>query len=136
MTRHILPEDRVHPAAREKIAANHRDIVEEVEAALREHEWVIVGMAQNPVVKKARTLLKEKGLAFHYLEYGSYTSAWRRRNALKMWSGWPTFPMCFHKGILVGGANELIALIERDGAGALATRSPCAAWRWPARGWR
>ncbi|MCB9634685.1 MAG: glutaredoxin [Sandaracinus sp.] len=114
MTRHILPEDRVHPAAREKIAANHRDIVEEVEAALREHEWVIVGMAQNPVVKKARTLLKEKGLAFHYLEYGSYLKLWRRRNALKMWTGWPTFPMVFHQGVLIGGFEEAARLLRAE----------------------
>jgi monothiol glutaredoxin len=43
--------------------------------------------------------------------YGSYFSAWRRRNALKMWPGWPTFPMVFVKGILVGGARDLDRLI-------------------------
>ena len=34
------------------------------------------------------------------------------RNALKMWTGWPTLPMVFVKGTLIGGANETIALIE------------------------
>jgi monothiol glutaredoxin len=34
-------------------------------------------------------------LDFIYLEYGSYTKGWRRRLALKMWTGWPTFPMIF-----------------------------------------
>ena len=28
-----------------------------------------------------------------------------------MWSGWPTLPMVFVKGQLVGGADELQALI-------------------------
>ena len=37
---------------------------------------------------------------------------WRKRNALKMWSGWPTFPMVFVKGVLVGGAEELARLID------------------------
>jgi monothiol glutaredoxin len=29
-----------------------------------------------------------------------------------MWSGWPTFPMVFVKGSLVGGAEELGKLIQ------------------------
>jgi glutaredoxin-related protein len=34
-------------------------------------------------------------------------SDWRRRNALKLWTGWPTFPMVFVKGVLVGGFDDL-----------------------------
>jgi glutaredoxin-related protein len=33
------------------------------------------------------------------------------RNALKMWTGWPTYPMVFVKGALIGGATDLQALI-------------------------
>jgi glutaredoxin-related protein len=51
-------------------------------------------------------------MPYKYLEYGSYFGPWRRRNALKMWTGWPTFPMVFVKGVLVGGAKELGALID------------------------
>jgi glutaredoxin-related protein len=51
-------------------------------------------------------------VAHRYLEYGSYTSDWRRRNTLKMWTGWPTFPMVFVRGTLVGGAQDLQALID------------------------
>jgi len=29
-----------------------------------------------------------------------------------MWAGWPTFPMVFVKGVLVGGASDLEKLIE------------------------
>ena len=46
------------------------------------------------------------GLAYKYLEYGSYLSGWQRRLALKMWTGWPSFPMVFVKGVLVGGARD------------------------------
>ena len=52
------------------------------------------------------------GVAFKYLEYGSYLSEWRRRNALKMWTGWSTLPMVFVKGTLVGGAEDLERLIR------------------------
>jgi glutaredoxin-related protein len=46
-----------------------------------------------------------------YLEYGSYLRDWRTRLALKMWTGWPTFPMVFVRGQLVGGAQDLEKLI-------------------------
>jgi glutaredoxin-related protein len=43
--------------------------------------------------------------------YGSYLSMWRPRSALKMWTGWPTFPMVFVRGTLVGGAAEVEKLL-------------------------
>ncbi|MBP6851613.1 MAG: glutaredoxin [Rhodoferax sp.] len=112
MTRPVLDEARIHPAIRDRIANHHVDIVREVEAAVAAHPVVVVGMAQNPMPKKARKLLQDAGIAFQYLEYGSYFNTWRRRNALKMWTGWPTFPMVFVKGVLVGGATDLQALLD------------------------
>ncbi len=73
---------------------------------------VVVGMAQNPVVKKARALLTAEGIAFTYLEYGSYLSEWKRRLAIKLWAGFPTFPMVFIDGALVCGHRELLKLKE------------------------
>ena len=112
MSRSILDEAHIHPAIRENIANNHADRVEEVKTAIASNDIVVVGMAQNPMPKKARKLLDRQQLGYKYLEYGSYLSDWRRRNALKMWTGWPTFPMVFVKGALVGGANDLQKLIE------------------------
>jgi monothiol glutaredoxin len=112
MPRKLLAEDRIHPAIRETLATSHADIVAEVEAAIAAHPVVVVGMKQNPFPKKARKALKAKGVPFHYLEYGSYLSTWRRRTALKMWTGWPTFPMVFIKGVLVGGAEDVQKLID------------------------
>jgi glutaredoxin-related protein len=112
MERYIIAQDRVHPAIRETIVERNREIVEEVEAAIAKNDVVVVGMAQNPHPKRARKLLRERSVAFEYLEYGSYLKKWRLRNALKMWTGWPTFPMVFVKGTLVGGASELGRLAE------------------------
>jgi glutaredoxin-related protein len=111
MPRPILDESRIHPAIRDKVASNRMDYVKEVQAAIAAHPVVVVGMRQNPMPKKARRLLEAAGIAHHYLEYGSYFSEWRKRNALKMWTGWPTFPMVFVKGMLVGGADDLEKLI-------------------------
>jgi monothiol glutaredoxin len=112
MERALLPHDRVHPAIREKIATNHREIVDEVRTAVSENDLVVVGMTVNTAVKRARKLFTARGLAHRYLEYGGYLSQWRRRNALKMWTGWPTFPMVFVKGILIGGAADLDTLAQ------------------------
>ncbi len=107
MPRPILDESNIHPAIREKVATDRVAIVDEVKRAIADNEWVVVGMAQNPHPRRARKLLDAKGIPFAYLEYGSYLSDWRRRTALKMWTGWQTFPMVFHRGVLVGGASEL-----------------------------
>ena len=112
MPRKVLDESRIHPAAREPVAANHADIVREVEAAVSANPVVIVGMALNPAVRGARKALDEEKIAYKYLEYGGYFGEWRRRNALKMWTGWPTFPMVFVKGVLVGGGSDLAKLLE------------------------
>jgi len=111
MARSTLPEARIHPAIRDTIANHHADIVREVEAAVAANDVVVVGMKQNPVVKKARQALDAAAVRHAYLEYGSYLNTWRRRNALKMWTGWPTFPMIFVKGMLIGGAKDLDTLI-------------------------
>ena len=111
MPRPILDESRLHPAIRGKVAEQHADIVGEVQAAIESNDVVVVGMAQNPFPRRARRALDAAGIAYRYLEYGSYFSGWRRRNALKMWTGWPTFPMVFVKGTLVGGAEDVEKLI-------------------------
>jgi monothiol glutaredoxin len=112
MTRNILDEAHIHPAIRETIADDNADIVREVQAAIAANDVVVVGMKQNPFPKKARKALDAAGIPYRYLEYGSYLKEWRRRNALKMWTGWATFPMVFVTGILVGGADDLGRLIE------------------------
>lgn len=111
MPRAVLDEARIHPAVRDKVAGHHADIIAEVGAATAAHSVVVVGMAGNPWVKKARKALDAAGVAHHDLDYGSYLKDWRRRNALKMWTGWPTLPMVFVKGQLVGGAQDLQKLM-------------------------
>ena len=113
MPRHILDDQHLHPDIRDQVAKHHADIVETVKQALDNSEFVVVGMAQNPEVTKVRKALSEAGLAHEYLEFGSYFSQWRRRNALKMWTGWPTFPMVFHQGVLLGGHKDTKALLAQ-----------------------
>ena len=119
MPRPVLDEAHIHPAIRSRVAENRQAIVREVMGAVAANDIVVVGMAINPFPRKARKLLEDAKLPHRYLQYGSYLSQWRERNALKMWTGWPTFPMIFVKGVLIGGANELQQLIDSGGLKAM-----------------
>lgn len=114
-TRALLPVDKIRPEAARKIAEFHPDIVREVQDAVSSHDVVVVGMAQNPHVKNVRKALTDAGVTFKYLEYGSYLSKWRERLAIKLWSGWPTFPQVFVRGALVGG-EDLTKAALADGS--------------------
>ena len=112
MPRSILDEAQIHPGARERIANYHLHVVKEVQAAVAANDVVVVGMRMNPFPAKARKLLGEARIAYKYLEYGSYLGEWRRRLAIKLWTGWPTFPQVFVKGVLIGGFAELEKLVQ------------------------
>ena len=112
MPRPVLAEAQIHPAIRERIEKLHGSILADVREAIAANAVLVVGMFGNPHCRRARRVLDAAGVAHRYLEYGSYLSQWRRRNALKMWTGWPTFPMVFVKGQLVGGADDLQRLVD------------------------
>ena len=111
MPRPILDEAHIHPAIRDKLANPNSAELSEVRAAVDANPVLVVGMQGNPFCRRARKSLQAAGVAFKYLEYGSYISQWRPRNVLKMWTGWPTFPMVFVKGTFIGGSSDLDALI-------------------------
>jgi len=112
MPRPILDEAHIHPAIRDKIANHQQAILDEVKSTVEANDVVVVGMGMNPFPAQARKALDEAGQPYKYLEYGNYLTGWRERNALKMWTGWPTYPMIFIKGTLIGGYTDLRALIE------------------------
>ncbi len=114
MTKRIA-HDKLLPSALSHIEKFHADVTDEVEKAVGANDLVVVGMAQNPFVKRARKALEKGGHTFTYLEYGSYLSAWKKRLAIKLWAGWPTFPMVFVKGKLLGGAVDAEKAVE-DGS--------------------
>lgn len=113
--RPFLSDEHKTAAVRAQIAKFHADVVDEVRRTVESDKLVVVGMAQNPFVKKARAALKAAGIGFTYLEYGSYTKQWKRRLAIKLWSGYSTFPQVFVHGVLIGGNQELQAMLA-DGS--------------------
>ncbi|MFT4978240.1 MAG: monothiol glutaredoxin [Myxococcota bacterium] len=101
----------------------HADLIREISDAVDRDAVVVLGMAQNPHVGSARKALKSADVPFTYIEHGSYLSKWKERLAIKMWSGWPTFPQVYVHGVLIGGSKRLLQAIadgslkERLGAG-------------------
>ncbi|MFN7955416.1 MAG: glutaredoxin domain-containing protein [bacterium] len=110
----LAAEKRTEQVAK-AMAEFHAGVVGRVREAVERDPVVVVGMAQNPFVKKAREALDGAGVRFTYIEYGSYLSNWKERLAIKLWSGWPTFPQVFVKGVLVGGNAETRAALA-DGS--------------------
>jgi glutaredoxin-related protein len=110
-----LEERSVAPAALAAMEGYHPEVVREVQEAVGRDLVVVVGMAQNPHVRKVRQALDEAGVAHTYLEYGSYFSEWKKRLAVKIWSGWPTFPQVFVRGVLIGG-EDLTKAALADGS--------------------
>jgi monothiol glutaredoxin len=111
-SRPLFDPDRVHPAIAGAIGSYQSELLARVESLVRAKDVVVVGMSMNPFPGKARKLLDELRVAHEYLELGSYFSQWRVRLALKMWTGWPTFPMIFVKGTLIGGYEDLKRLAD------------------------
>jgi glutaredoxin-related protein len=110
-----LEEQSVSTAALSQMERFHADVIHEVKEAVRRHAVVVVGMAQNPHVRRVRAALDLAGVAHTYLEYGSYLSKWGERLAIKLWSGWPTFPQVFVRGALLGG-EDLTKAALADGS--------------------
>lgn len=111
MGRPVLAETNVDQFALRSISNFHSDIVNVVSEAVKKDPVVVIGMSQNPFVKKATKALEAANIPFTYLEFGSYVSQWRPRLAIKLWSGWPTFPQVFVGGKLIGGFQETKAKI-------------------------
>jgi len=110
--RKVLSNEHLSPQAAQSIASYHSSVVDEVAHAVATHKVVVVGMRANPFVKKACQALEEKNITYKYLGYGGYLSKWKERLAIKLWSGWPTYPQVFVDGKLVGGAMDLKKLLS------------------------
>jgi len=113
MTRKLLAEAQVHPDALKFITANHADVIQEVIDTVAKNKVVVVGMGQNPVVSKARKVLAENKIEYTFLSYGNYFSKWKARLAIKLWSGWPTYPQVFIDGKLIGGCDDLVKFLKK-----------------------
>lgn len=120
------PRPPVHPAVAAAQAQFHVDLVQEVAQAAASEPVVVVGVSGLMPGKQARRILDERNIPYRYLEYGSYFSGWRRRLALKMWLGWPTFPLVFIRGTFVGGASDLQTLADSGELQSLLDGKPAA----------
>jgi monothiol glutaredoxin len=115
VSRPLLPATSTTPAVAQAQTRVHAATVDAVRAAVGAHPVVVVGMGWNPHVRWARQALDAAGIAHHDLDYGNYLTGWKPRLAIKLWSGWPTFPQVFVRGTLVGGNADVRRMIA-DGS--------------------
>ncbi|MSP54191.1 MAG: glutaredoxin [Myxococcales bacterium] len=101
-----------HPLASTKVETFHTETVRKVAESVAAHPVVVVGMAWNPHCPRAVRALEAAGHKVEYLEFGNYLTGWRERLAIKLWSGWPSYPQVFVKGQLIGGADQAEAAIK------------------------
>jgi len=104
----------ISSAISDRVRSYHSDVIEEVIQHVQQKDIVVVGMAWNPFVQRTQKLLNAQTIPYTYLEYGSYVSQWKERLAIKMWSGWPTFPQIFVKGMLIGGFSDIQSLVQNN----------------------
>jgi glutaredoxin-related protein len=112
--RHILNSENLHAPIKQQVENYHADTVKEGANKVAENKVVVVGMKYNDSVYTVRRALTKASIEYNYLEYKSYFSQWRRRLALKMWIGWPTFPMIFADGTLIGGGRDLRLILKES----------------------
>lgn len=112
MLRPVLASENMSSEVLSFIGGYHRKVIAEIEMEIAANKIVVVGMRQNPFVKRTRHALSAADVDFKYLEYGSYLSMWKPRLAIKMWSGWPTYPQVFVDGKLIGGFRETAAALK------------------------
>lgn len=112
MNRPMLPTHMLSPEVVNAQNNFYPEVVKNVSQAIEKDKVVVIGMSGNPFVKKAVKALEQAGVEFRYIGYGSYFSQWKQRLAIKLWTGWPTFPQVFVRGVLIGGATDTIKALE------------------------
>lgn len=110
--RATLDSTHIHPAVGDRLAGYQAELIARVQSLVQQHDVVVVGMSMNPFPGRARRLLDAQNIRYEYLGLGSYFSQWRLRLGLKMWTGWPTFPMIFVKQTFIGGFQDLKKLVD------------------------
>jgi glutaredoxin-related protein len=93
----------------------HRVIVDDIWCAVERDDVVVLGMAWNPYCTSVLNALTQADIPYTYLRYGNYLFGWKKRLAIKLWSGWPTYPQVFVNGTLIGGNQDVRAALA-DGS--------------------
>ena len=59
--RKMSSSDAIHPNIKNEVGKYQSDVVQEVAKSVAENSVVVVGMKYNPLVNRARELLKNQG---------------------------------------------------------------------------
>ena len=98
--------------AQNEIALFQQPFVEELQCMINNFEIVVVGVQLNSKSRQVSTLLQASEHDFKELYLRPWLMDRRKKLAVMLWSGWPTFPQVFIRGMLIGGEQELRRAIQ------------------------
>ena len=77
MPRSILDEDHLHPAIRDQVAASHKDIVDEVKAAIAAHDVVVsLSKGASSTFSPRTMMMGSEVLSYNLYRDAARTSIW------------------------------------------------------------
>lgn len=91
------------------------DTIQRIEAQLKEHP-VLLFMKGSPTFPqcgfsaRAAQILQQAGVPFTHVNIFEEPEI---REALKIYSNWPTFPQLYVQGELIGGSDIMLDMFER-----------------------
>ena len=91
------------------------DTIQRIEAQLKEHP-VLLFMKGSPTFPqcgfsaRAAQILQQAGVPFTHVNIFEEPEI---REALKIYSNWPTFPQLYVEGELIGGSDIMLDMFER-----------------------
>ena len=98
--------------AQNEIALFQQSFVEELQCMINNFDIVVIGVQLDPKNRQVSSLLhgSKHNVKEHYLR--PWLMDKRKKLAVRLWSGWPTFPQIFIRGMLIGGEQELQRAIQ------------------------
>lgn len=110
MPRQVLDESRIHPAIRDKIAAYRSDILKEVQDAIAANDFVVG--APEPLPEEGAQASRRRRHPVQVPRVRQLPQPVAPATRDQDVTGWPTYPLVFVKGTLIGGFSDLEKLVQ------------------------
>ena len=93
--------------AQARLSDFHQPLIEQLQQEIHSHDIVVVGLAYQPSTQRVIKELNKLDCLTQCIEISPWIGSSEKRLAIKIWSGWPSFPQIFVRGMLIGGELEL-----------------------------
>ena len=98
--------------AQNEIALFQQSFVEELQCMINNFDIVVIGVQLSSRNRQVSSLLQATNHTVKELYLRPWMMDKHKKLAVMLWSGWPTFPQIFIRGMLIGGEQELRRTIQ------------------------